>query len=94
MTENEIQQIKSFLAGTCHTSYDYFGVHESRDKFTFRVFAPKATKVMLTGDFNHWQDDILLEKIDGSGIWQAELPKNKGKGDCIYQPPFCLGYTG
>lgn len=74
MTENEIQQIKSFLAGTCHTSYDYFGVHESRDKFTFRVFAPKATKVMLTGDFNHWQDDILLEKIDGSGIWQAELP--------------------
>ena len=74
MIDADVQQIKSFLAGISHTSYDYFGVHENGDKFTFRVFAPKATKVMLTGDFNRWQDDILLKRIDDSGVWQADLP--------------------
>lgn len=74
MTNIEAQQIKSFLEGTSHTSYDYFGVHEQNDSFVFRVFAPKAMQVMLTGDFNNWQDDISLKKIDDSGIWQTELP--------------------
>ena len=74
MTETDIQNIQSFLTGTSHTSYDYFGIHESEDKFTFRVFAPKATKVMLTGDFNEWRDDILLKKIDDSGVWQVDIP--------------------
>lgn len=79
MTETDIQNIQSFLTGTSHTSYDYFGIHESEDKFTFRVFAPKATKVMLTGDFNEWRDDILLEKIDDSGVWQVDIPSYRIK---------------
>ncbi|MBE6534601.1 MAG: hypothetical protein E7678_06520 [Ruminococcaceae bacterium] len=72
-----MQQIKSFLAGTSHTSYDYFGVHERGDGFVFRVFAPKATRVMLVGDFNGWRDDISLERVDKSGIWEVVLPSNK-----------------
>ena len=74
MTETETKQIKSFLYGTSHTSYDYFGVHQQGDGFVFRVFAPKATRVMLVGDFNDWQDDICLERVDESGIWEIILP--------------------
>lgn len=76
LTITELQQIKCFLSGTSHTSYDYFGVHEIEDKFTFRVFAPKATSVMLTGDFNNWQDDIALQRVDESGIWQVDIPSD------------------
>ena len=76
MTETDVKYIKSFLAGTSHTSYDYFGAHELGDRFVFRVFAPKATSVILTGDFNGWKDDIFLKKIDDSGVWQTELPSD------------------
>ena len=74
MTETETKQIKSFLDGTSHTSYDYFGVHEQGNNFVFRVFAPKATRVMLVGDFNSWQDNISLKRVDESGIWEKALP--------------------
>ena len=77
MTETDIQQIKSFLAGTSHTSHEYFGVHEIEDKYIFRVFAPKATRVMLVGDFNGWRDDILLERVHESGIWEISISSGK-----------------
>ena len=77
MTKTELQYIKSFLAGTSHTSYDYFGVHRQGDNFVFRVFAPKATRVMLVGDFNDWQDDIALVRVDESGIWEISLPSER-----------------
>lgn len=77
MTETETQYIRSFLAGTSHTSYDYFGVHEQGANFIFRVFAPKATRVMLVGDFNDWQDNISLERVDESGIWEIAVSSDK-----------------
>lgn len=72
-----MQVIESFLAGTSHTSYDYFGVHEQQDSFVFRVFAPKATRVMLVGDFNGWRDDISLERVHESGVWEVSVPLAK-----------------
>ena len=77
MTKTETEQIKSFLDGTSHTSYDYFGVHRRGNGFVFRVFAPKAIRVMLVGDFNGWKDDISLDCVDESGIWEVALPLSK-----------------
>lgn len=74
MTETEIQQIKSFLDGTSHTSQRYFGAHERDGGFVFRVYAPKATSVMLAGDFTGWRDNIVLERIHDSGIWEVRVP--------------------
>lgn len=74
MTEAEEKFIRSFLSGTSHTSYAFFGVHEQNGEFVFRVFAPNATSVMLTGDFNGWRDDIALKKIHECGIWEADIP--------------------
>ncbi len=77
MTNTDANFIKSFLAGTSHTSYDYFGVQRNGDDFIFRVFAPKATQVMLVGDFNDWQDDISLNRVDESGVWEIAIPSDK-----------------
>lgn len=77
MIENELQEIKSFLAGTSHTSQTYFGAHEDDGDFIFRVFAPNAASVMLVGDFNGWRDNVSLEKIHHSGIWEVMLPYGK-----------------
>lgn len=77
MTNTDANFIKSFLAGTSHTSYYYFGVQRNGDDFIFRVFAPKATQVMLVGDFNDWQDDISLNRVDESGVWEIAIPSDK-----------------
>lgn len=74
MTEAEKNYIQPFLAGTSHTSQAYFGVHEQNGEFVFRVFAPNATSVMLTGDFNGWRDDIALEKTHECGVWEVSVP--------------------
>lgn len=77
MVETEAQEIKSFLAGTSHTSQNYFGVHEDDGDFIFRVFAPNATNVMLVGDFNGWRDNVSLEKVHDEGVWEVMLPYGK-----------------
>ena len=76
MVENN-NALQEFLQGTSCASQDYFGVHEVEDGFVFRTYAPRASQVMLTGDFNGWRDDIFLNKIDDSGVWEVKLPFGK-----------------
>ena len=73
MVENNTA-LQAFLQGTGCASQSYFGVHEENDGFVFRTYAPRASQVMLTGDFNGWHDDIFLNKIDASGVWEIKLP--------------------
>ena len=74
---NSDMRLQAFLQGTNYTSQDYFGVHEQEDGYVFRVWAPRAAKVMLTGDFNEWRDDLPLVKTHDSGIWEISLPFGK-----------------
>ncbi|MBQ9745586.1 MAG: hypothetical protein IJW21_02045, partial [Clostridia bacterium] len=77
--ENEKNSLAKFLycQGTNTYSYDYLGVHSVKEngvyKYTFRVWAPKAGRVFLCGDFNGWGDSVPMEKDEDSGIWQTEL---------------------
>ncbi|HSY18307.1 MAG TPA: alpha-amylase family glycosyl hydrolase [Candidatus Acidoferrales bacterium] len=43
---------------------------------TFRVWAPDATSVAVTGDFNGWSStaNLLVKESGGLGLWSADIP--------------------
>lgn len=44
----------------------------------FSYFAPKAKKVTVIGDFNHWSgDDHPMERMP-DGAWHLQLPMHSG----------------
>ncbi len=79
----DVQKTKDQLAeylfhqGTNYRAYTYLGAHRARGGgYVFRVWAPNADAVYLTGDFNGWGADMLMEK-QPSGIWTATLPDDR-----------------
>ena len=101
---NTEQMLQSFFEGKNHSAQDFFGVHEQGAFYVFRVWAPRANKVMLTGDFNSWRDDTPMEKISDKGVWEVALPKERvpagsrykyriyGHGQVHYKAdPYALG---
>lgn len=63
-----------FHQGTNFESYKYLGHHTlSKGTTVFRVWAPNADAVYVTGDFNNWDESCPMERITDNGIWQAEL---------------------
>ena len=67
-----------YCEGTNFRAYDLLGAHvESREdgsfSYTFRVWAPRAQAVYVTGDFNGWDESLPMEKNESSGIWHAVL---------------------
>lgn len=67
-----------FHQGTNFYAYDFLGVHGGRDEekgryvYTFRVWAPNALRVGVTGDFTEWADEIPMERIT-NGVWEATV---------------------
>lgn len=61
-------------------AYEYFGLHQTPEGWTFREYAPNATAIYLVGDFNNWQPSRSwkLSKIKGTyGDWEIKIPANK-----------------
>ena len=56
-------------------AYNYFGLHKTRDGWTFREYAPNATGIWLIGTFSDWktEDKYRLSPI-GDGNWEVNLP--------------------
>ena len=77
MTEADIQ---NFQNGTHYTLYKIFGNHQVAVLDTlgtyFAVWAPNATAVFVTGNFNNWDKTthLLKVKLDSSGIWEGFIP--------------------
>ena len=73
-TMNDVQ-LKSFLIGTEERAYRYLGCHrESRDGipgFVFRVWAPHAAAVSLTGSFNGWDPAALPMQRLENGVFEV-----------------------
>ncbi|HTB51615.1 MAG TPA: 1,4-alpha-glucan branching protein GlgB [Ferruginibacter sp.] len=80
------QQITNYQNGTNYKLYDLFGSHEIEvlgiKGFYFAVWAPNATEVSVTGNFNDWKRNAhpLFVRMDNSGIWEGFIPNFK-KGD-------------
>ncbi|MCH5198496.1 MAG: 1,4-alpha-glucan branching protein GlgB [Oscillospiraceae bacterium] len=67
--ENEVP-LYLFHQGTNNCAYEYFGSHTRDDGAVFRVWAPNAECVSLTGEFNGWNEDShIMTRLD-DGTWE------------------------
>lgn len=64
-----------FHQGTAVKAYEIMGAHPAscneKEGYFFRVWAPKAAKVSVVGDFNQWDGaGFEMERITPQGLWQ------------------------
>lgn len=67
------QSIAEFAMG-----HHFFGLHHNGKQWIFREWAPNATRIVLIGDFNNWEEskEYELSRIDEHGKWEVKLPSN------------------
>ncbi|MBR1813003.1 MAG: 1,4-alpha-glucan branching protein GlgB [Lachnospiraceae bacterium] len=58
-----------FYGGREPYAYQFLGAHPEGHGYTFRVFAPSASRVSLIGEFNGWQEWDLYRIYDGN-FWE------------------------
>ncbi|MGZ3838355.1 MAG: 1,4-alpha-glucan branching protein GlgB [Flavisolibacter sp.] len=72
--------IATYQAGTHYSLYEKFGSKRltvlGQEGYYFCVWAPNATKVAVTGNFNNWDKNShpLHPRWDKSGIWEGFIP--------------------
>ncbi|MEY4553378.1 MAG: 1,4-alpha-glucan branching protein GlgB [Bacteroidota bacterium] len=72
--------VRNFQAGTHYQLYQLFGNKQIEVQGTsgtyFAVWAPSATAVFVTGNFNGWNEmsHPLHVRPDSSGIWEGFIP--------------------
>jgi len=73
--------IRNFQNGTHYQLYRLFGnkqltVNDTSGTY-FAVWAPNASYVSVTGNFNNWNNEAhpLKVRLDSSGIWEGFIPK-------------------
>ncbi|MFZ9402956.1 MAG: 1,4-alpha-glucan branching protein GlgB, partial [Sediminibacterium sp.] len=74
------EDIHNFQNGTHYSLYKLFGnkqleVLDTQGTY-FSVWAPNATAVFVTGNFNDWNKSShpLKVRLDSSGIWEGFIP--------------------
>lgn len=66
--------IQSFLEGRNYDAAELFGAHKTLEgSYVFRVWAPRARRVSLAGDFNDWSETANPMENIGGGIWQTTV---------------------
>ena len=55
----------------------HFGLHQTSAGWTFREWAPNATRVVMVGDFSDWQEreEFSLQRGE-HGEWSVDLPRD------------------
>lgn len=72
------------LTTHCHSlkdfanAHQYFGLHRVGDWWSFREWAPNATKIYLVGDFSDWKElpEFELNPLR-NGVWEVHIPYDK-----------------
>ena len=63
-----------FHEGTNYTAYNYLGSHFEGNLCVFRVWAPNARDIYVTGDFNNWDKyRNKAYRITGGGIFECVI---------------------
>ena len=69
-----------FHEGSNSNAYEYFGSHrKNKNTVVFRVWAPDAKNVSVTGDFNNWSEteNPMKQLKNSGGVWEAEIKNIK-----------------
>ncbi|MEQ9424560.1 MAG: alpha-amylase family glycosyl hydrolase [Cyclobacteriaceae bacterium] len=66
--------LKKFAQGHKFLGFNY---DKSKKGWWYREWAPKATKLYLTGDFNGWDRNANPLKKKAGGVWEIFLPDSK-----------------
>ncbi len=90
-SESDNLPLYLFHQGTNYKAYEFLGVHKAirngKPCMSCRVWAPNASAVSLTADFNQWDPETTpLEKIS-SGVWECWLPQMLNQFDSY---KFCV----
>lgn len=75
-----MQQLAEYLfhEGRNFHSYDFLGNFPGDNECTFRVWAPNAKEVYVTGNFCDWRPtDYRMERINQNGIYEITIPNVK-----------------
>lgn len=54
--------------------YLYFGLHQTKDGWVLREWAPQASRIVLVGDFSDWRDALEYEFTREGDNWVLHLP--------------------
>ena len=73
--------------------YKFLGSFLENDKAIFRVWAPRASKVSVVGNFNSWNTTANPLKNIGNGIWETEVSGIKDFALYTYALPSAEGNT-
>lgn len=62
-----------FHQGKNFKAQEFLGAHKVEDgKYVFRVWAPNAESVFVTGAFNGWSEDAApMYRLNDGGVWEA-----------------------
>ena len=87
--ENAINAREAYVSSTLRRVLDgkspadfalgfrHFGLHQTAAGWTFREWAPNATRLVLVGEFSDWQEREEFALQPGKhGEWSIDLPKN------------------
>jgi 1,4-alpha-glucan branching enzyme len=85
LTNNGKISLAEFASG-----YLYFGIHKTASGWIVREWAPNATAIYLTGDFNGWQrlPEYRLSKLE-NGVWEITLPTDRIRHGDLFKFVVC-----
>ena len=64
--------LQKYYRGEAVDIYEYLGCHLTENGAVFRVFAPAAAGISVTGDFNGWTDTSMQKVYDGN-FWECYI---------------------
>ena len=73
------------------SAHEYYGLHRVRGGWTFREWAPNATRMWLVGDFSGWcrSESFELKRLPGRDVWQGRFPARAIKHGQFYRLDVC-----
>ncbi|NDV65093.1 alpha amylase C-terminal domain-containing protein [Bacteroides sp. 224] len=84
--ENQLTQGGKETLSDFASGYLYFGLQRNSIGWTFREWAPNATKIYLVGTFNDWKEEEEFSlKPDEKGNWEINLSAESIKHGDLYK---------
>ncbi len=90
-TDRDSLPLYLFHEGTNFAAYAFLGVHGGAVedggifRYTFRVWAPNADGVSVTGDFCDWSDGYPMMRLENAGIWEITLESDEPLEGTFYK---------